>query len=232
MPSWGETAMTLIAPVNALVSRVASSFGGGPIRVALHPRAGDLLRGRLASVRAAASDVDVAGVRLREVEITASRVMLVPSIPPRLRARRIDVAAHLDQRAVDAWTRALGLPARLVIRPSRLVARIGVGGLRLGQIDMDVSVTNGGIRLSPRRMATLGFDLRTEGELDVVLPMPSLPSNAVVTDVKWQDGTGTVALRVDDFDVPLHWSDVRAARALVDDLLRRPSDRSLRPVTG
>ena len=225
--------MTLMAPVNALVSRVASSFGGGPIRVALHPRTRDLLRGRLASVRAAASNVDVGGVRLREVEITANGVLLVPAIPPRLRARRIDVAAHVDQRAVDAWTRGLGLPARLVIRPSRLVARIGVGGLRLGQIDMDMSVTNGGIRLSPRRMATLGFDLRTEGELDVVLPMPSLPSNAVVTNVEWGDRTGTVALQVDDFDLPVRCSDLRRVRAAVGDLVRRsPSRRSLRPIAG
>lgn len=226
-------AITLMGPVNALASRAASQLSGAPVRVALHPGARELVRARLASIRASVANVEVAGIRVRDVDITASGVTVVPAIPPRLIARRVDVAAVIGQRAVDAWTRRLGLPARLVIRPSRLVARIGVGGLRLGQIDMDVAVTDGGLQLSPRRMATLGFDLRTQGELDVVLPLPALPSNAVLTKVEWGDGTGTVALRIDDFDLPVRWSDLRRARALVGDLVRRsPPRSSLRPLAG
>ena len=219
--------------VNSLASRAASQLSGAPVRVALHPGARELVRARIASVRATVASIEVAGIRVRDVDITATGVTVMPAIPPRLVARRVDVSSVIDQRAVDVWTRRLGLPARLVIRPSRLVARIGVGGLRLGQIDMDVSVTEGGLRLSPRRMATLGFDLHTQGELDVVLPLPALPSNAVLTRVDWGDGTGTVGVRIDDVDLPVRWSDLRRARALVDDLVRRsPPGSSLRPLAG
>lgn len=207
--------------VDDVLSRAARKLTGQDLRLSARPTVAALKRGRFGNVELRMASLDVGGIRLASLHLRAADVGIRPALPPRLVAGGADVSVRVEQRAVDRWARSLGLPARLVIRPSKLVARLGVAGLRLGQIDMEVSVAPEGIRLAPRRFATLGIDVRTEDGLDVVIPLPALPAGAVLTSVEWGDGVGDLTLHVTDVAVPVGLDDIRRARALAAKMGRR-----------
>lgn len=212
-------------PVSRLLTAAARRLTGLALDIAVAPTLRAASRGRLGLLTIAASDLDLRGLRLANVEIKAADVGLRPGRPLRLVAGTVDISARIVQADLDRWSRHLGLPARLVMRPGRLVARLGVAGIRLGQIEMGVSGSEGGIRLSPQRISGLGIDLRTQDELDVDIPLPALPVPVSITRTDWEDGQGIIELHAPEAVIPLAGEDLRRLRA---SLSRRPASRANR----
>jgi len=159
--------------------------------------------GRLAVVGFDGVGITVGGLRLARLEVRAEDVGLRWSRGLHLVVGSADAAIELRQRDLDVWSRRLDLPARLVLRDGRLVARFGVAGLRLGQVEMDVRAVGGGVQLVPRRLTGLGVDLRTGSDLAVRIPLPDLPVSPSITDVQWYDGRGEIRLAVPELSIPL-----------------------------
>lgn len=159
--------------------------------------------GRLALVGFDGVGITVGGLRLARLEVRAEDVGVRWSRRPQLVVGSADVAIELRQRDLDEWSRRLDLPARLVLRDGRLVARFGVAGLRLAQMEMDVRAVGGGVQLVPRRLTGLGVDLRTGSDFAVRIPLPNLPVSPSITDVQWHDGRGEIRFGVPELSLPL-----------------------------
>lgn len=209
--------------VNRLVTAAARRFTGLALDVAVAPTLRAAWRGRLGLLTIAATNLDLRGLRLANVDIRVADLGLRLGRPVRVVAGTVDISARIVQPDLDRWSRRLGLPARLVMRPGRLVARLGVAGIRLGQIEMGVSGSEGGIRLSPQRISGLGIDLRTQDELDVEIPLHALPVRVSVTRTDWDDGQGIIEIRAPEAVIPLAGEDLKRLRA---SLSRRPASRA------
>lgn len=209
----------LEAPVRLLdraTSRLASIAIGRPIEVRVRAGSAAARRARIGPLAVRMRDLTVGGLRVDQVAAEARDLGIRLAWPPRVVASGVRATATVTQQSLDRWTRRTGLPARLVMRPGRLVARVGVAGLRLGQVEMGVSATPAGLRLSPRRLESLGLDLRANGELDVTIPLPALPAGAAVTATEWSDGYGSVSLSVPGIDLSVTRDDLRRARRLAE----------------
>jgi hypothetical protein len=210
--------------VDGLTSAIASMLVEHEVSLAIRPSWESIRSGRVGTVRARIGAVGFAGLRLTSIDVAAHDVGIRPALPPHLLARAVDATATIEQRSVDQWSRRLRLPARLVITPSGLMARFGVAGLRLGQIDMNVAASAGGVRLSPRRLTTFGIDVQMQDQLDIRLPIPLLPAGAELTAVDWGAGTGSVTVHVDDLDMAFGWAELHRLRRMARQAIA-PLDR-------
>lgn len=220
-------------PINRLVTAAARRLTGLALDVAVAPTLRAARHARIGLVTVGAKDLDIGGLRLADVQIKAADVGLRLGRPVRLVTGTVDISVRIVQADMDRWSRRLGLPARLVMRPGRLVARLGVAGIRLGQIEMGVTASEGGIRLSPQRISGLGIDLRTQDELDIEIPLPVLPVSVSITRTDWDDGQGIVELHAPEAAIPVAGEDLRRLRASLSrppaprDGGREPSTRDL-----
>lgn len=208
---------SLEAPVRLLdraTSKLASMAIGRPVEVRARAGLAAARRARIGPLAVRMRDLPVGGLRVDQVSAEVRDIGIRLAWPPRVIASGVRATATVTQQSLDVWARRTGLPARLVMRPGRLVARVGVAGLRLGQVEMGVSATPGGLRLSPRRLEGLGLDLRANGELDVTIPLPTLPAGAAVTATEWSDGHGSVSLSVPSIEASVNLDDLRRARRL------------------
>lgn len=215
-------ATSATGPINRLATAAARRFTGLALDVAISPTLRAARRARIGLISIAATDIDIGGLRLANVEIKAADVGLRLGRPVRLVTGTVDISARIVQSDLDRWSRRLGLPARLVMRPGRLVARLGVAGIRLGQIEMGVTASEGGIRLSPQRISGLGIDLRTQDELDVEIPLPALPVSVSITRTDWDEGQGIVELRAPEAAIPVAREELRRLASLS----RSPASRA------
>jgi hypothetical protein len=83
------------------------------------------------------------------------------------------------------------------------VARFGLAGLRLAQVEMEVTAGGGGLQLSPRRVTGAGVDIRTATDLAVRIPLPHLPVSPSLTSVDWDEGHGTIRFELPALSMPV-----------------------------
>lgn len=71
-----------------------------------------------------------------------------------------------------------------------------MGGVALGSVDVTVALDAGVVKLTPQRVALLGVGLSTAGFPATPLPLPPLPSSALLTDLRTATGTVVATLEV------------------------------------
>jgi len=168
------------------------------VRVALAP---GLLVGRAPKVHVTVPGLRVGGLRLAGLDVRASGVQVPVDWPPRLRAARVEVRVRVEQASLDAWTRSAGLPLRLALRPGVISARTGVGGRRLGELDMALRLDGGRLLLAARRVSMLGVAVHPGAVMPpVTLPLPALPRHAQLVAVEPLDGAVDLAFELADLD--------------------------------
>ncbi len=165
--------------VSGLVDAGAARVTGRPVHTALRVSPLHIMRGEVDGLRAVVGGVQVAGLQLHRVDLRAKRLRIVPGLPPQLRIGDLEVGVRIRQVDVDAWTRTAALPVRLRLLDAGIGARVGVGGMALGEVLADLSVVGQQFRLVPRRVAVLGVGLTNPSTalLRLVLPLPPLPAS-------------------------------------------------------
>ncbi|MGC1512322.1 MAG: LmeA family phospholipid-binding protein, partial [Acidimicrobiales bacterium] len=195
----------------SILDRLATRLIGLPvqIRLAISPR---LLLGKLSRARILIRGARAGGLFLEEVDVRVSGLAIVPSWPPRLRVAHVEARVHLDQKSLDAWSKRVGLPVRLRLRPGRVVARTGIAGLRLSEADMDVQIEDRTLRLVPRRINVLGMETSGSRLGRVTLPLPRLPRDARLESLDPEESALRACLAVDDLDEELTRERLQAVR--------------------
>lgn len=217
----GRSIDTLIALLTGTPARV---------RVALAP---GVLVGHLERVHVTIPGLRVGGLRLAGLDLRASGVRVPVRWPPRVQAARVVVRARVEQAALDGWTRSAGLPLRLALRPGVISARTGVGGRRLGELDMSLHLEQGRLRLAAQRVSMLGVAVNPGAVMPpVILPLPALPRHAQLVAVEPGDGAIEVAFELADLDERVTARRVRWALTALRSHTRgaaTPPDRSGNP---
>ena len=105
-------------------------------------------------------------------------------------SRPIDetIKATVDQENVDRWTHATRLPFRLRLTPEGVVVSTGVAGIRVGEVEVDLTVAGPFLRLHPRRATIVGLPAPLVRVLRGYLPLPPLPRGAHLQRVEPGDG--------------------------------------------
>ncbi len=174
---------------------------GSRLRVSITPA---LVVGRAERVHVTVPGLRFGGLHLAALDVRARRVRLLPGWPPRMQADSVVARATVEQGALDEWTRSSGLPVRLALRPGGITARTGIGGFRLGELDMAVQIQGGHLRLVPQRMSMLGVAIAPGAAMaPVTLPLPVLPGDMRLVAVVPADGAIDVTVDVAKVDEPV-----------------------------
>lgn len=201
-----------------IVDRVTSYAGSrllrAPVEVSSAVTLGGLVRGRIDRIGLHARDVRVGLLEVDRVGVEAHRIRLVPGFPPHISTDRVEIAAVVGQHAVDRWTKAVALPLRLRIRDNAIVARTGLAGMRLGEMEVDLTVDGRLLRLIPRRVNLLGFDMPTPSIFQAALPLPPLPRGFRLAGIDPSEGQLLVHGIVEGIREPLNLKTLRRARNL------------------
>ncbi len=201
-----------------LLDRLAGRLLGLPVQIslALDPR---ILLGRIARAHIIVRGARAGGLLLEEVDIRVSGVALVPAWPPRLRIAHVEARVFLEQKALDSWSKRVGLPVRLRLRPGRVVARTGIAGLRLSEADMDVQLEDRTLRLVPRRINVLGMEATSSRLGRVALPLPKLPRDARLVSLDPEESALRACLAVDDLEEELTRERLQAVRTMASKVM-------------
>ena len=175
---------------NQIVPRIKVSPGG-------------LARGEIDGVRLELPAVLAAGLVIDRVAVRAERVRVVPGLPPRLRAKPVDLIATVTQDKVDRWTSAGHLPLRLVLCDDGVAVQAGVAGVRVGRILTELDVAHGFLRLRPVRAHVIGLPTPLVRFLRGYLPLPPLPRGAHLVEVTHAEGELAARFRIDELDEPM-----------------------------
>lgn len=195
--------------IDGIATAVGRRLSGLPLTVEVRPSWSATRRGRIAHVAIDVAGLTVGGLRLAQVLVRVQDVGVRWADGLELAVQATDVSIQVDQRDLDAWSRHRGLPARLVMRDGRLVARLGVAGVRLAQVEMDVTAVGDGLQLSPRRLAGAGVDIRTATDLAIRIPIPRLPASPSLTSAEWRDGHGTIRFVLPALSIPVSAESLR-----------------------
>ncbi len=169
-----------------------------PVEVRLRATPWDLARGRVREVRIGLGGVTVAGLDLDRVALRLREVRLRPGLHTVASAGSVVAEVSVTEAALGRWTDAVSLPVKLRLAPGRIIARAGVAGVRLGQVDMRLGVNRGFLWLTPKRFGLLGLAApNLAGDLlSVPLPMPSLPAGARLSGIDIEQGRARLSLEV------------------------------------
>lgn len=201
-----------------LVDSLATRLIGLPvqIRLGLDPR---ILLGRVKRAHILVRGARAGGLLLEEVDIRVSGLALVPAWPPRVRVGHVEARVFLEQKALDSWSKGVGLPVRLRLRPGRVVARTGIAGLRLSEADMDVQLEDRTLRLVPRRINVLGMEATSSRLGRIALPLPKLPRDARLVSLDPEESALRACLAVDNLDEELTRERLQAVRRMASKVM-------------
>jgi hypothetical protein len=193
----------LLGVLDGVVTAAGRRVSALPVTLRVRPSWDATRKGRVALMNMRVDGVSVGGLRLASVRVGVHDlgVQWVDGLEVVVGAT--DVSIDIDQHDFDAWSRRLGLPARLVMRDGRIVARFGVAGVRLAQVEMEVKAAGDGLHFSPRRLSSAGVDIRTSTDLAVRIPLPRLLVSPSLTSTDWQDGYGTIRFSLPSLSLPV-----------------------------
>lgn len=198
-------------PVTAVADLIIELLVGLPAHVRFSITPG-LLAGHARHVRVRVSNLRVAALRLRQLDIMVDNLHVPTQWPPRLCADRIRMRVRVDQTALDEWTRSMSLPFRFILRTSGVSARTGVAGRRLGEVQIVFRLVAGRLRVAPQRVSVFGLEVNTGSAVPpLTLPLPALPRGALLVGIEHDAGALEVALELNDFDEPLTAERLRSA---------------------
>ena len=212
----------LLGLLDGVVTAAGRRVSALPVTLRVRPSWDATRKGRVALMNMRVDGVSVGGLRLASVRVGVHDLGVQWVDGLEVVAGATDVSIDIDQHDFDAWSRRLGLPARLVMRDGRLVARFGLAGVRLAQVEMEVTATGGGLQLRPRRVTGAGVDIRTATDLAVRIPLPRLPVTPSLTSTHWRDGNGTIRFALPSLSIPVNRETVRR----LGDAMRRMTAES------
>jgi hypothetical protein len=186
-----------------LLDGTVSALARRPVKVRVKPTPLGLVTGRLDAVVLEVGELATHGLVVDRLVVHAQNLRVEPGLPPRLKAGPIGFKATVVQEAVDGWTKAAHLPARLLLTPEGIVVKTGVRGFQLSEVATELTVSGPFLQLRPVRASMLGLSTPVLGFLRGFLPLPPLPLGARLNRVEPGDGELTVWFDVDDVDEPL-----------------------------
>lgn len=209
-----EAGAGLVDGLLGLLDQAATRIAERPVTVRFKTSPGGLVRGELDVVVIAVTSVPVANLIVDRLVIHAERVRVQPGLPAHLRAGPVGIKAVVLQESVDQWTHAARLPLRLELTPEGVLARTGIGGIRMGELVTELTVTGQWLQLKPVRASMLGVPAPVMSFLRGFLPLPPLPAGARLERVEPGDGKLSVFVTLDEVD-----------EALTPDIARRVRNR-------
>ena len=216
----------LLEALDGIATAIGRWVSGLPATVTVRPSWSATRQGRIALVTVDVAGLSVGGLRVAQAHVRVHDLGLELANGLAVHVGATDVSIQVDQRDLDAWSRHVGLPARLVMRDGRLVARFGLAGVRLAQVEMEVTATGGGLQLAPRRVTGAGVDIRTATDLAVRIPLPRLPVSPSLTRVDWGDGHGTIRFELPALSMPVTRESLRRLGDAMQQVTRPESGTS------
>ncbi|WP_280400508.1 hypothetical protein [Nocardia carnea] len=185
----GAGTVTALLPdtlLTVLSEGILSRFGGHRISVTLldHQLTGtlDLLkvrrRGAHFQTKAVLRDLDWDGLAVAEVTVIAHEVRLVPGVPTRVRAQRIDIDGTVTVRALLGRLADRQRDWDLSITDSGLVR--AVHRRRRVSAELDAAITDDVLTLDVRRATWFGMPVPRRWRTTSPITIPDLPRGARV----------------------------------------------------
>lgn len=193
----------VLAALDGVATAIGRWVSGLPATVSVRPSWSSTRHGRIALVTVDIAGLSVGGLRVAQAHVRVHDLGLDLADGLAVHVGATEVSIQVGQRDLDSWSRHKGLPARLVMRDGGLVARVGLAGVRLAQVEMEATASGGGLQLSPRRLTGAGVDIRTATDLAVRIPLPRLPVSPSLTSVEWKEGHGTIRFELPALSLPV-----------------------------
>ena len=179
-----------------------SNLAGRPLKVRAKASASSAARGRIDVLLLELGDVQADKLRIQRLLVRAEDAHVVPGLRPRLRATNVGLKVTVLQDAVDSWTKASRIPARLRLTDDAVVATTEFLGRVVTEVEVEIGVDNSVLVLRPVRAAFL----QRRAPLPWSLPWPvplRLPRKTSLEGMEHHPGTLTLYLRLPDVDQSL-----------------------------
>jgi hypothetical protein len=205
----------LLSFVDGAISRVAQR----PLKVRGKVTPGNAVRGRIDVLVLEVGEAKLDRLDVERVLVRAEDVHVAAGIQPRLRAENVGLKVTIVQEAIDRWTRANRIPARLHLTDDGLVATMDVRGRKLSEVDVDMDVDGSFITLRPVRAAIFSRAAPVLPGMRWYLPL-RLPAEARLRTVEHGEGTLTAYLDLPAVDEAITPALARELRRRVAPLMR------------
>jgi hypothetical protein len=185
------------------IDGVASRAAGRPLNLRIDAPLGELRRGRVRAVDAEITDVEIGGLVVDHLLIRITGLDLTPGLPPRVRVPTVRVAATVTQRWVDRWLLRERLPIRVRLAEQGLATSFSLDSFGLGEIETELAVGGGWLRLRPRRAGLVQLPELARDVFSGYLPLPKLPPGARLDALQHDAGELTAHFELPGFEEPL-----------------------------
>jgi len=179
-----------------------SQLAGRPVSVRVDAGL-ETLRGRIRSVDAELTEVEVGGLIVDHLLVRVADVEIVPGVPPRVRVPSVNVAVTVTQRGIDRWLLRERLPLRMRLGARGLAAAFSLDTLGLGEIETELAVSGGWLQLRPRRAGMIDVPEVAREIFSGYLPLPRLPAGARLDALQHEPRELTAHLVLPGLDQPL-----------------------------
>jgi hypothetical protein len=193
----------IVRRVARAMDSAASRLAGRPASVRIEAPLGELRRGRLQAVDAELTDVEVGGLVVDHMLIRITELDFMPALPPRLHVPRVRIAATVTQRWVDRWLAREWLPVQVRLAEQGLATSFSLDSFGLGEIETELVVVGGWLRLKPRRAGLLELPGLVGDVFSGYLPLPKLPPGARLDSLQHDAGELIAHFELPGFDESL-----------------------------
>jgi hypothetical protein len=179
-----------------------SKLARRPLKVRAKVSVGNAARGRFDVLLLELGDVQADKLQIHRLILRAEDAHLTLGIRPRLRATNVGVKVTVLQDAIDAWTKASRIPARLRLAENGVVATTEIFGQTVSEVEVVLGVEDSTLVMRPVRAAFLRQ--RAPVPWSVSWPVPlRFPKQTSLADVEHHPGSVTLYLRLPDVDKSL-----------------------------
>jgi hypothetical protein len=185
----------LVSVVNGGLSAVARR----PLKVRAGLSVGSATRGRADVLLLELGGVQLDKLEIQRLLLRAEDAHLSMGLRPRLQATNVGLKVTIVQDAIDSWTKASRIPARLHLTKGGVVATMDVLGKVVSEVEVDIGFNGSFLVLRPVRAAFLRRSTPVLPGFRWYLPL-RLPPGASLTKVEHDDGELTAYLRLPDVD--------------------------------
>ena len=126
----------------------------------------------------------------------------MPGLRPRLRATNVGLKVTVLQDAVDSWTKASRIPARLRLTDDAVVATTELFGRVVTEVEVEIGVENSLLVLRPVRAAFLQRTAPLPWSVPWPVPL-RLPRKSSLEGMEHHPASLTLYLRLPDVDASL-----------------------------
>jgi hypothetical protein len=208
-----------LVPLTWFVDQIAGAIAGRPATVRWAASPVDVIQGRARIVTIGVSELRIAGLVVDRAVVRIEDARLVPGLEPHLQGGPVTAKLTVTQGRIDEWVGRLSLPFRLELTEEGILSSAGVGPVRMGRLLTELAVReDGALRLQPLQAVGRRLPKGVRDALSGSLPLPRLPADAQLVDVTHGDGKLALTVALDDVDEPLDLGAPDRLRARLDAL--------------